>query len=62
VQRRNQKVVEESPSCLIDPITRKAMQDQAIMLCKVSEQQEEERSSRRRRSFVYLSTHAHVIY
>lgn len=34
VQRRNQKVVEESPSCLIDPITRKAMQDQAIMLCK----------------------------
>lgn len=34
VQRRNQKVVEESPSCLIDPATRKAMQEQAIMLCK----------------------------
>ena len=35
VQRRNQKVIEESPSCLIDPITRKAMQEQAMMLCKV---------------------------
>jgi propionyl-CoA carboxylase alpha chain len=36
VQRRNQKVVEESPSCLIDPATRRAMQEQAIKLCKVS--------------------------
>lgn len=34
VQRRNQKVIEEAPSCLIDPVTRKAMHDQAIMLCK----------------------------
>jgi len=34
VQRRNQKVVEEAPSCLILPETRKAMQDQAIALCK----------------------------
>lgn len=34
VQRRNQKVVEEAPSCLIDPVTRQAMQDQAIRLCK----------------------------
>jgi pyruvate carboxylase len=36
VQRRNQKVVEEAPSCLIDPETRKKMQEQAIRLCKVS--------------------------
>eukprot|EP00602_Paraphysomonas_sp_CaronLab_P000439 CAMPEP_0185018568 /NCGR_PEP_ID=MMETSP1103-20130426/1243_1 /TAXON_ID=36769 /ORGANISM="Paraphysomonas bandaiensis, Strain Caron Lab Isolate" /LENGTH=720 /DNA_ID=CAMNT_0027548413 /DNA_START=90 /DNA_END=2252 /DNA_ORIENTATION=- len=34
VQRRNQKVVEEAPSCLIDPETRKNMQNQAIALCK----------------------------
>eukprot|EP00604_Paraphysomonas_vestita_P002528 CAMPEP_0174818072 /NCGR_PEP_ID=MMETSP1107-20130205/663_1 /TAXON_ID=36770 /ORGANISM="Paraphysomonas vestita, Strain GFlagA" /LENGTH=622 /DNA_ID=CAMNT_0016029415 /DNA_START=597 /DNA_END=2465 /DNA_ORIENTATION=+ len=34
VQRRNQKVVEEAPSCLIDPETRRQMQDQAIRLCK----------------------------
>jgi len=34
VQRRNQKVVEEAPSCLIDPETRQKMQDQAIQLCK----------------------------
>jgi hypothetical protein len=34
VQRRNQKVVEEAPSCLIDPETRRAMQEQAIKLCK----------------------------
>lgn len=34
VQRRNQKVVEESPSCLLKPETRKAMQEQAIKLCK----------------------------
>jgi biotin carboxylase len=34
VQRRNQKVVEEAPSCLIDPDTRREMQDQAIKLCK----------------------------
>jgi acetyl/propionyl-CoA carboxylase alpha subunit len=34
VQRRNQKVIEESPSCLIDPVTRAAMHEQARMLCK----------------------------
>ena len=33
VQRRNQKVVEESPSCLIDDEMRKEMQKQAIALC-----------------------------
>jgi propionyl-CoA carboxylase alpha chain len=32
VQRRNQKVVEESPSCLINPETRRKMQEQAIQL------------------------------
>jgi len=36
VQRRNQKVVEEAPSCLLTPATRKAMQDQAIALCKAT--------------------------
>lgn len=34
VQRRNQKVVEESPSCLLTPATRRLMQEQAIALCK----------------------------
>mmetsp|Transcript_7519 Transcript_7519/g.10568 ORF Transcript_7519/g.10568 Transcript_7519/m.10568 type:complete len:713 (-) Transcript_7519:54-2192(-) len=34
VQRRNQKVIEESPSCLLTPQTRRAMQEQAIALCK----------------------------
>lgn len=34
VQRRNQKVVEEAPSCLIDPETRRKMQHEAILLCK----------------------------
>lgn len=34
IQRRNQKVVEESPSCFIDPETRRKMQEQAIRLCK----------------------------
>ena len=34
VQRRNQKVVEEAPSCLIDPETRRKMQEEAIALCK----------------------------
>lgn len=38
VQRRNQKVVEESPSCLLTPATRLAMQQQAIALCKVRAQ------------------------
>lgn len=33
VQRRNQKVVEESPSCLLTPETRRKMQKQAIALC-----------------------------
>jgi propionyl-CoA carboxylase alpha chain len=36
VQRRNQKVVEESPSCLLTPETRRAMQLQAIALCKAT--------------------------
>jgi propionyl-CoA carboxylase alpha chain len=36
VQRRNQKVIEESPSCLLLPETRKAMQEQAIALCKAT--------------------------
>jgi len=34
IQRRNQKVMEESPSCLLDEETRHAMQDQAIRLAK----------------------------
>ena len=36
MQRRNQKVVEESPSCLLTPATRRAMQLQAIQLCKAT--------------------------
>lgn len=36
MQRRNQKVVEESPSCLLTPETRRKMQEQAIMLCKAT--------------------------
>ena len=36
VQRRNQKVVEESPSCLLTPATRRLMQEQAILLCKAT--------------------------
>jgi hypothetical protein len=36
VQRRNQKVLEESPSPLLDAKTRKAMQDQACALARVS--------------------------
>lgn len=36
VQRRNQKVVEESPSQMILPETRRAMQMQAIQLCKAT--------------------------
>jgi len=34
IQRRNQKVLEESPSCLIDPETRLAMQEQAMQLAR----------------------------
>jgi len=34
IQRRNQKVLEESPSMLLDPETRKSMQQQAIQLAK----------------------------
>ncbi|KAK8814127.1 hypothetical protein WA158_007989 [Blastocystis sp. Blastoise] len=34
IQRRNQKVVEESPSCLIDQATRNAMGKQACMMAK----------------------------
>jgi propionyl-CoA carboxylase alpha chain len=36
VQRRNQKVIEESPSCLLTPATRRAMQEQAMMLCRAT--------------------------
>jgi len=34
IQRRNQKVVEEAPSPFLDPKTRKAMGEQAVMLAK----------------------------
>mmetsp|Transcript_20317 Transcript_20317/g.39854 ORF Transcript_20317/g.39854 Transcript_20317/m.39854 type:complete len:714 (-) Transcript_20317:319-2460(-) len=34
IQRRNQKVLEESPSTFLDPETRKAMQAEAIQLAK----------------------------
>ena len=34
IQRRNQKVIEESPSVLLDPETREAMGKQACMLAK----------------------------
>ena len=34
IQRRNQKVIEEAPSSLIDPETRKAMGEQAVALAK----------------------------
>src|SRR5262245_25370873 len=35
IQRRNQKVVEEAPSPLLDEVTRKAMGEQAVALAKV---------------------------
>eukprot|EP00753_Platysulcus_tardus_P021977 PLAT9184.1.p2 GENE.PLAT9184.1~~PLAT9184.1.p2 ORF type:complete len:696 (-),score=347.80 PLAT9184.1:427-2514(-) len=34
VQRRNQKVVEEAPCLLLDPATRRAMQEEAVALAK----------------------------
>lgn len=34
IQRRNQKVIEEAPSPVVDPALRKAMGEQAIALCK----------------------------
>ena len=34
IQRRNQKVIEEAPSTLLDAETRKKMQDQAAMLAR----------------------------
>lgn len=34
IQRRNQKVVEEAPSTFLDPLTRKAMGEQAVQLAK----------------------------
>ena len=36
VQRRNQKVIEESPSMLLTEETRRKMQEQAILLCKAT--------------------------
>ncbi len=39
IQRRNQKVIEEAPSTFIDPETRKAMGEQAIMLAKAVDYQ-----------------------
>ena len=35
IQRRNQKVIEEAPSVLLDEATRKAMQELACQLAKV---------------------------
>ena len=35
IQRRNQKVIEESPSMLLDQETRKSMQEQAASLAKL---------------------------
>ncbi len=37
IQRRNQKVLEEAPSSFLDPKTRAAMQEQAVMLAKAVE-------------------------
>ena len=37
IQRRHQKVVEEAPSCFIDPETRKAMGEQAVALARAVE-------------------------
>ncbi len=34
IQRRNQKVIEEAPSPFLDPATRKAMGEQAVLLAK----------------------------
>eukprot|EP00758_Cryptobia_borreli_P019834 Tbor_TRINITY_DN9152_c0_g1::TRINITY_DN9152_c0_g1_i1::g.14470::m.14470/K01965/PCCA, pccA; propionyl-CoA carboxylase alpha chain len=34
IQRRNQKVLEEAPSCLIDPITRKRMGEEAVAMSR----------------------------
>uniref|UniRef100_A0A669B9E0 Propionyl-CoA carboxylase alpha chain, mitochondrial n=1 Tax=Oreochromis niloticus TaxID=8128 RepID=A0A669B9E0_ORENI len=34
IQRRNQKVVEEAPSTFLDPVTRRAMGEQAVQLAK----------------------------
>jgi propionyl-CoA carboxylase alpha chain len=34
IQRRNQKVIEEAPSIFLDDVTRKAMGEQAVKLCK----------------------------
>ncbi|XP_031733121.1 propionyl-CoA carboxylase alpha chain, mitochondrial [Anarrhichthys ocellatus] len=34
IQRRNQKVVEEAPSTFLDPVTRRAMGEQAVLLAK----------------------------
>lgn len=43
------QVIEESPSCLITPQTRLAMQEQAIMLSKATGYRYEERSTNRAR-------------
>jgi propionyl-CoA carboxylase alpha chain len=34
IQRRNQKVVEESPSCLLTEATRRQMMEQTVLLCQ----------------------------
>ena len=34
IQRRNQKVVEEAPSTFLDPVTRRAMGEQAVALAR----------------------------
>jgi propionyl-CoA carboxylase alpha chain len=34
IQRRNQKVIEEAPSPLLDPATRRAMGEQAVALSR----------------------------
>src|SRR5207237_1550958 len=36
IQRRNQKIVEEAPSPLIDAVTRRKMGEQAVALAKVA--------------------------
>ncbi|EEC43566.1 carboxylase propionyl-coa carboxylase [Phaeodactylum tricornutum CCAP 1055/1] len=39
IQRRNQKVIEESPSCLLTPETRQTMAEQVVRLCQATQYQ-----------------------